>query len=240
MPGAANHSQEGRLMNIDSPGIPYNFSDLEPALSRDTLVFHSLRHQRVCFDRMLAMVRGTELETLPLEELIRVTERTPTQHTIYRYAAEVWNHNIFWHSMRPRGGGAPNGLIGEHLRTHYGSHERFVREFKEAAANLFGSGWLWLVWRGGVPEIVATNNCGTPLIRGDKVLLALDLWEHAYYLDYQNRRGAYVSAFLDDLVNWEFANRELAEALSSAETVAARIRPAAEVSRGTAVAVRVQ
>jgi superoxide dismutase, Fe-Mn family len=227
-------------MNIDSPGIPYNFSDLEPALSRDTLVFHSLRHQRVCFDRMLAMVRGTELETLPLEELIRVTERTPTQHTIYRYAAEVWNHNIFWHSMRPRGGGSPYGLIGEHLRARYGSHERFVREFKEAAGNHFGSGWLWLVWRSGAPEIVTTNNCGTPLIRGDTVLLALDLWEHAYYLDYQNRRGAYVSAFLDELVNWDFANRELADALSSAETVAARIRPAAEVSRVTAVAVRVQ
>jgi superoxide dismutase, Fe-Mn family len=214
-------------MNIEQPGIPYNFSDLEPAMSRDTLVFHSLRHQRVCFDRMLAMVRGTELETLPLEELIRVTERNPTQHAVYRYAAEVWNHNVFWRSMRPRGGGAAHGLIGEHLRARFGSHERFVREVKEAASAHFGSGWLWLVWRGGAPKIITTSNAGTPLVRGDTVLLALDLWEHAYYLDHQNRRGAYVSSFLEELVNWDFANRTLAEALAASEGRAARPRASA-------------
>jgi superoxide dismutase, Fe-Mn family len=226
-------------MNIEYPGIPYNFSDLEPALSRDTLVFHSLRHQRVCFDRMLTMVRGTELETLPLEELIRVTERTPTQYAIYRYAAEVWNHNIYWHSMRPHGGGAASGLIGEHLRARYGSYERFVREFREAASNHFGSGWLWLVWRDDAPEIVTTGNAGTPLVRGDIVLLALDLWEHAYYLDYQNRRGAYVNAFLDELVNWDHANQVLAEALAQNETRAAmRTRAVVEVPRVTVVQVQ--
>jgi superoxide dismutase, Fe-Mn family len=201
-------------MNIEPPIIPYNFSDLEPALSRDTLVFHFLRHQRVCFDRMHAMVRGTQLESLPLEELIRVTERNPAQHGVYRYAAEVWNHNLYWHSMRPRGGGLAGGLVGEQLRTRFGSHERFVREFKETAAGHFGSGWLWLVWRGSALEIVTTHNAATPLVRGDVALLALDLWEHAYYLDHQNRRGAYVSAFLDELVNWGFANRQLDAALN--------------------------
>jgi superoxide dismutase, Fe-Mn family len=219
-------------MNVESPRIPYNFSDLEPAMSRDTLVFHSLRHERVCFDRMLAMVHGTELEALSLEELIRVTERNPTQHTVYRYAAEVWNHNAFWRSMRPRGGGAPHGLIAEHLRARFGSHERFVRDFKEAAGAHFGSGWLWLVWRAGAPEIVTTSNAGTPLVRGDTVLLALDLWEHAYYLDYQNRRGAYVSVFLDELVNWEFANRTLGELLVQGEPRAARQRAAAAAESG--------
>jgi len=214
-------------MNIESPGIPYNFSDLEPAMSRDTLVFHSLRHQRVCFDRMAALVRGTDLETLSLEELIRTTERNPAQHGLYRYAAEVWNHNVFWRSMRPRGGGAPHGLVGEHLGARFGSHERFVREFKEAAGAHFGSGWLWLVWRSGALEIVTTVNAGTPLVRGDTALLALDLWEHAYYLDHQNRRGAYVSTFLEELVNWDFANRTLAELLANGETRAARPRAAA-------------
>jgi superoxide dismutase, Fe-Mn family len=214
-------------MRIESPGIPYNFSDLEPALSRDTLVFHYLRHQRVCFDRMLAMVRDTDLEALPLEELIRVTERNPAQHGVYRYAAEVWNHNLYWNSMRPRGGGAPNGPVAELLRARFGSHERFVREFKEAASAHFGSGWLWLVWRAGTLEIVATSNAGTPLVRGDGALLALDLWEHAYYLDHQNRRGAYVSTFLDDLVNWDFANRTLAELTADTETCAVRPRAAA-------------
>jgi len=225
-------------MNVESPGIPYNFSDLEPALSRDTLVFHSLRHQRVCFDRLLALVRGTELESLSLEELIRVTERSPTQHGIYRLAAEVWNHNAYWHSMRPRGGGAASGLISEHLRARFGSHERFTREMKSAAGAHFGSGWLWLVWRDGAPEIITTGNAGTPVVRGDTVLLALDLWEHAYYLDYQNRRGAYVSAFLDELVNWDFANHALAEALEETEIRAARWRAAAEAPRATAVRVQ--
>jgi len=219
-------------MNIESPAIPYNFSDLEPSLSRDTLVFHSLRHQRVCFDRMLAMVRGTELEALSLEELIRATERSPTQHAIYRHAAEVWNHNIYWHSMRPRGGGAPNGPIGEQLQARFGSHERFVRAFKDAAGAHFGSGWVWLVWRAGAPQIVTTGNAGTPLVRGDTVLLALDLWEHAYYLDYQNRRAAYVSAFLEELVNWDFANLSLSEALAvSATRAPARARAVSEAPR---------
>jgi superoxide dismutase, Fe-Mn family len=201
-------------MNIEPPVIPYNFSDLEPAMSRDTLVFHFLRHQRVCFDRMHAMVRGSQLEALPLEELIRVTERNPAQHAVYRYAAEVWNHNLYWHSMRPKGGGLANGLIGEQLRLTFGSQERFVRDFKEAASEHFGSGWLWLVWREASLQIVTTNNAGTPLVRGDVALLGLDLWEHAYYLDHQNRRSAYVSAFLEELVNWDFANRRLSEALT--------------------------
>jgi Fe-Mn family superoxide dismutase len=223
---AAHFGLKDASMNITSPEIPYNFSDLEPAMSRDTLVFHFLRHQRVCFDRMVALLRGTDLETLPLDELIRVTERNPAQHVLYRYAAEVWNHNFFWRSMRPGGGGAAPGLIGEHIRARFGSYERFLRDFKDAAGAHFGSGWLWLVLRSGSLKIVITSNAGTPLVRGDTALLALDLWEHAYYLDHQNRRGAYVSAFLEDLVNWDLANRTLAELGNSAETRAPRQRAA--------------
>lgn len=207
----AREIQEGCPMKIESPAMPYNFSALEPAMSRDTLVFHLLRHQRVCFDRMRAMMRGTALEALSLEELIRATEHNPQQHALYHYAAEVWNHNAFWHSMRPRGGGTASGPVGELVGARFGSYEGFVREFKEVASGHFGSGWLWLVWREGSLEIVATSNAGTPLASGDTVLLALDLWEHAYYLDHQNRRSAYVSVFLEDLVNWEYANHVLAE-----------------------------
>ena len=216
-------------MNIESPAIPYNFADLEPAISRDTVVFHFLRHQRVCFDRMLALVRGTELEPLSLVELIRVTERNPAQHALYRYAAEVYNHNLYWNSMSPRGGGPPTGLVAEHLRARFGSHDRFVREFTEAAGAHFGSGWLWLVWRAGTLELLTTSNAGTPLVRGDAPLLALDLWEHAYYLDHQNRRSAYVDAFLEELVNWDTASQALAELGAGVATrVAARARPATE------------
>jgi superoxide dismutase, Fe-Mn family len=218
-------------MNIESSGLPYNFSDLEPTISRDTMVFHFLRQQRVCNDRMIALVRGTPLEGLPLEQLIRVTERNPAQHTVYRYAAEVWNHDMYWRSMRPGGGGVAFGAVGERLRDRFGSYERFVRDFKEAATAHFGSGWLWLVWSGETVEIVSTGNASTPLVRGDTALLALDLWEHAYYLDYQNRRASYVSAFLEELVNWEFANRNLAEALAATETRAVRPRTAAAVGR---------
>jgi len=218
-------------MNIEPPVIPYNFADLEPAMSRDTLVFHFLRHQRVCFDRMRALVHGTEFEDLPLDDLVRVTERNPAQHGIYRYAAEVWNHNLFWRSMRPQGGGAAHGLMGEHIRARFGSYERFTRDFREAASAHFGSGWLWLVWRCGALEIVVTSNSATPLVRGDTALLALDLWEHAYYLDHQNRRGAYVTAFLEELVNWDFANRTLAGLASVADLRAPRVRPVVDGER---------
>ena len=198
-------------MNIASPAMPYDFSDLEPAMSRDALVFHFLRHQRVCYDRMRTLVRGTGFEGLPLEDLIRSTDRSPTHRTLHRYAAEVWNHNLFWRSMRPHGGGEAAGRVGEELRRRFGSYERFSREVQSAASAHFGSGWLWLVWRRGAPEIVVTHDAGTPLLRGEPVLLALDLWEHSYYIDHQNRRAAYVHAFLDELVNWELANGVLAE-----------------------------
>jgi superoxide dismutase, Fe-Mn family len=211
-------------MNIEPPALPYDFCDLEPAISRDTLVFHFLRHQRLCFDRMRMLVADTEFESLTLDELIRVTERSPAQHAVYRAAAEVWNHNLYWRSMRPRGGGAATGPIGEHLRARFGSYDRFAREFKEAANGHFGSGWLFLVWRAGSVEIATSSNAGTPLVRGDTALLALDLWEHAYYLDHQNRRSAYVGAFLEELVNWDCANSALAELKPR---VPARRRPAA-------------
>ena len=218
-------------MNIESPGIPYNFADLEPAMSRDTLVFHFLRHQRAYFDRMLSLVRGTPLEALPLEELIRVTQGDPAQQAVFRYAAEVWNHTLFWSSMRPHGGGVAYGLSEECIRACFGSYEHFVCEFKHAANAHFGSGWLWLVWREGELQISVTSNADTPLVRGDVVILALDLWEHAYYLDHQNRRAAYVSGFLEELVNWEFANRTLADLASESRVHSRGRRLAAESER---------
>jgi len=133
--------------------------------------------------------------------------------------------------MHPGGGGPATGLVGERLRERFGSHERFVREFTDAAGAHFGSGWLWLVWRAGTLEILTTSNAGTPLVRGDVPLLALDLWEHAYYLDHQNRRSAYVNAFLEELVNWETASRTLAELGAGSELrTATRARAGAEAT----------
>jgi superoxide dismutase, Fe-Mn family len=214
-------------VSIEPPAIPYDFSDLEPAMSRDTLVFHYLRHQRVCYDRVRVLVRGTHLEELSLEELVRATHGDPARCALHRYAAEAWNHTVFWHSMRPLGGDAAHGRVGELLRRRFGSYERFVSRFRAAAGAQFGSGWLWLVWRNGTVEIAGTHDAGTPLEHGDRALLALDLWEHAYYLDHQNRRAAYVNAFLEELVGWEFANSVLAELASGSEARGAHAASAA-------------
>jgi Fe-Mn family superoxide dismutase len=211
--------------------MPYDFAELEPVMSRDAVVFHFLRHQRVCFDRMRALARGTGHEELALEELIRVSERNPALRALHHYAAEVWNHNLFWRSMRPGGGGPAHGQTAEALRSRFGSYERFAHDFKSAAREHFGSGWLWLVWREGAVEIVTTANAATPLTRGDSALLALDLWEHAYYLDHQNRRSAYVSAWLEELVSWEHANTLLAELTAAAPARAPRAAQALLATR---------
>jgi superoxide dismutase, Fe-Mn family len=198
-------------MMIESPVLPYNFADLEPVISRDTLVFHFLRHQRVCYDRLQSLIRGTAMAELTLEELIRSTEASPAHHGVFRWAAEFWNHKLYWQSLRPRGGGSAHGPVADHIRRRFGSFESFARDFRDTANGHFGSGWVWLVWRKDALQIVSTGNAGTPLVRGDVALLALDLWEHAYYLDFQNRRAAYVNGFLEELVNWDCANRILTQ-----------------------------
>jgi Fe-Mn family superoxide dismutase len=170
---------------------------------------------------MQPLIRGTHLQTLPLEDLVRVSAGTPDLRAVHRCAAEVWNHTIYWQSMHPRGGGSARGAVAECIERRFGSYERFAQVFRETARAHFGSGWIWLVWRNGAVQIRTSRNAGTPLAKADAVLLGLDLWEHAYYLDYQNRRAAYVNAFLEDLVNWDFANRQLAGVELAAE---ARVR----------------
>jgi Fe-Mn family superoxide dismutase len=211
-------------MGIALPELPYNFADLEPVISRDALLFHYMHQQRVCIDRMQPLIRGSSLEGLPLEQLVRLSAHGPARRDLQRCAAELWSHSLYWQSMHPRGGGTAGGAVGECIRRRFGSFERFARAFRDAARAHFGSGWIWLVWRGGAVQIITTRNAATPLSRAEAVLLGLDLWEHAYYLDYQNRRAAYVNAFLEDLVNWDFANRMLAQA-----SPAAAVRGAAAV-----------
>ncbi len=218
-------------MSSALPEIPYNLSDLEPVLSRDALLFHFMHHQRVCFDRMQPLIRGTALEALPIEQLVRVTERDPARRALHRCAAEVWNHTVYWQSLHPRGGGTARGAVGEYIRRRFGSFERFGRDFREAAKGHFGSGWIWLVLRRGAVQIVTTRNAATPLGKADAVLLGLDLWEHAYYLDYQNRRAAYVNSFLEDLVNWDYANSVLARNGADSEPRRAMTPAAREATR---------
>ncbi len=149
-------------MKIEPPALPYDFADLEPAMSRDSVVFHFLRHQRVCYDRMRALVRGTGFEELTLEALIRATEPGTSHQALHRYAAEVWNHNLFWRSMQSRGGGAAHGRVGEELRRCFGSYERFAHPVKCAVSAHFGSGRLWLGWPAGSLEIRVTRHAPPP------------------------------------------------------------------------------
>lgn len=141
------------------------------------------------------------------------TARVPAQAKLSRLLAGVWNHHMFWGSMRPAGGGAPKGPVDNLIRRRFGTYDNFVLKFRQAAAALYGSGWLWLTWDDGDLQIQTTTNSESPLLDGREVLLALDMWEHAYYLDHQNRRSEYVRTFLEDLVDWDFANHNLIQAV---------------------------
>jgi superoxide dismutase, Fe-Mn family len=186
--------------------IPYDFRDLEPSLSRQALQCHFYRQQR----DFEALTRNTEPGDLGLEDLIVLTAGARSKRSLFHYASSVWNHHMFWHSMRPDGGGAPYGPIGEAIENSYGTYDNFGKAFVGEATRRYGSGWIWLIEYDGNVRIVTTENSNSPLLIGQPVLLAFDLWEHAYFLDYQSRRIEYVQTFLDELINWEFANDNLA------------------------------
>jgi len=194
-------------MAFELPPLPYPEDALEPAYSARTVSFHYGKHHRTYVDTLNKLVAGTELESLPLEEVIARVTGKPEHQAVFNNAAQVWNHTFFWDSMKPGGGGAPGGELGEKLAATFGSLEGFVDQFKAAAAARFGSGWVWLVADNGELRITSTPNAEQPVAPGVTPLLVVDVWEHAYYLDYQNRRPDFVQAFFDKLVNWEFAAR---------------------------------
>jgi Fe-Mn family superoxide dismutase len=196
-------------MSTLSPDIPYGCGFLEPAMSRETLWFHFGQHERGCYEPAINLVRGTDFDGLDLEPLLIATAHSVAYRTLHAHAAGVWNHNFFWRSMVRGGGGPPRGALADRVRAAFGSYAGFVRDFTTAAMTLIGNGWLWVTWDGTSVGLVTTANLDTPIVVGIAPLLVLDLWEHAYYLDHQNRRAAYVAAFLDELVNWEFASQNL-------------------------------
>jgi superoxide dismutase, Fe-Mn family len=199
-------------VQVAPPEIPYSFRALEPAMSREALWFHFSRHQHACFESAMALLSGTPLEGLALEDLIVRTAQVRSQAKLSHLLAGIWNHQMFWRSMRPGGGGKPTGPIGDLMRRSFGTYDDFVLKFRRAAAGLYGSGWIWLTLDQGDLQIETTANSESPLLDGQVVLLALDMWEHAYYLDHQNRRHEYVRTYLEELVDWDFANRNLIQA----------------------------
>jgi Fe-Mn family superoxide dismutase len=185
--------------------LPYPEDALAPVISAKTLGLHYGRHHKGYVEKTNQLIAGTDLEGAALEEIIRKTSGNKDLQPVFNNAAQAWNHAFLWRSMRPQSAGGPPVVLAQRLDKSFGSFENFKKQFVEAAVGQFGSGWAWLVEDGGALRIVQTANAGTPLAGGRIPLLTMDVWEHAYYLDYQNRRAEYAQAVVDRLLNWDFA-----------------------------------
>jgi superoxide dismutase, Fe-Mn family len=194
------------------PELPYSLDALEPHISRNTLEFHYGKHHAGYVTNLNNLVAGTDLEAKSLEDTVLAVAGDATKAGIFNNAAQVWNHSFYWQGMKPNGGGQPSGALAARIDADFGSFDAFKEQFKAAGATQFGSGWAWLVLDNGVLKITKTPNADLPLAHGQKALLTMDVWEHAYYLDYQNRRPDYMTTFLDKLVNWDFVAANLAAA----------------------------
>jgi superoxide dismutase, Fe-Mn family len=189
--------------------LPYAYDALEPYLSQKTLEFHHDNHHAIYVSTLNILVKETEFAHKSLEEIILETYSDKSKAAIFNNAAQVWNHNFFWNCLKPKGGGQANKFLAEKIINSFGSIDRFASEFKSAGTNQFGSGYVWLVIDQDRLKIVKTANAMNPIVDRQIPLLTCDLWEHAYYLDYQNRRSSFLQAFLEHLVNWEFVNQQL-------------------------------
>ena len=196
-------------MAFELPPLPYAPNALEPHMSANTFSFHHAKHHQAYVTNLNNLIKDTPLADKSLEEIILATASDAAKIGVYNNAAQVWNHTFFWNSMKPGGGGAPTGDLAKKIDATFGGLPKFKEEFKAAAVGQFGSGWGWLVLDGSDLKIVKTGAAGTPMTSGQKALLTVDVWEHAYYLDYQNRRPDFVQTFLDHLVNWDFAAKNL-------------------------------
>ncbi len=186
-------------MPFELPPLPYSQDALAPHISAETLEYHYGKHHQTYVTNLNKLVEGTEFEQASLEDVIMKSDGG-----LFNNAAQVWNHTFYWNSMRPDGGGAPDGAVAEAIDSAFGSYDDFRAKFAEAATTQFGSGWAWLVDSGSGLEIMKTSNADLPMKHGAKALLTIDVWEHAYYIDFRNARPNYITTFLDSLVNWDF------------------------------------
>ena len=197
-------------MAFSLPDLPYAKNALSPYISKNTIELHYGKHHNAYVINTNKLIEGTELADQELEAILRKTAGDASKIGIFNNAAQAWNHSFYWKCMKPNGGGPPAGLIAEKINATFGSYEKFVEQFKTAGETQFGSGWAWLVLGNDQLQILKTSNADTPIAHDLKPLLTVDVWEHAYYLDYQNRRPDYLSAFVDSLINWDFVNACLA------------------------------
>jgi Fe-Mn family superoxide dismutase len=191
------------------PPLPYADTALEPVITANTLSFHYGKHHKTYVDNLNNLVKGTDYESATLEKIINDTAGKPDKAPLFNNAAQIWNHTFYWNSMRSGGGGKPAGRIAQMIDASFGSYDNFRKELSATTVSQFGSGWGWLVQDGGALKVVKTGNAEVPFTKGQKPLLTIDVWEHAYYLDHQNKRAAYVDAVIDKLLNWEFAAQNL-------------------------------
>jgi superoxide dismutase, Fe-Mn family len=197
------------LAPVTLPPLPYAENALDPVISGKTLSFHYGKHHRAYIDTTNKLIVGTDLADLPLDRIVSATAGKPDRLTLFHNAAQAWNHDFYWRCLKPKGGGEPPAVLRNKMQAAFGSVEACKKELASRAVAQFGSGWAWLVLDGDELKIVTTNDADTPLTRALKPLLAIDVWEHAYYLDYQNRRADHVDAVIDKLLNWEFAAMHL-------------------------------
>jgi Fe-Mn family superoxide dismutase len=193
-------------MAVTLPELPFAKNALSPYISEKTIEFHYGKHHNAYVEKTNALVKGTDLEGQDLEAIIQKTSGDAAKTALFNNAAQVWNHSFYWQCVKPGGGGRPAGAVAGLIDKAFGSYETFAEQFKDAGATQFGSGWAWLVLKDGGLEIAKTANADTPLAHGLKPVLTVDVWEHAYYLDYQNRRPDYLKAFIQNLINWDFVN----------------------------------
>jgi Fe-Mn family superoxide dismutase len=196
-------------MPFELPELPYAKDALAPHMSANTFDFHHGKHLKAYVDNLNKMIDGTPHADKSLEEIV-LAAHADKNAGLFNNSAQVWNHVFFWNSMKPNGGGAPTGELADRINHAFGSLEKFKEEFKQAGITQFGSGWAWLTLDNGNLKITKTPNAELPLIHGQKALVTCDVWEHAYYLDFQNRRPDFLSTFLDHLINWDFVAKNLA------------------------------
>ena len=187
------------------PPLPYAQNALEPIISAKTISFHYGKHHKAYVDNLNKLIAGTPLAGLSLEKIITETAGKADKAAIFNNASQAWNHTFYWNSLAPKGGGEPPAALKTKIEASFKSVDACKKELAAAALGQFGSGWAWLVLDGDTLKVIKTSNADSPLTKGMKPLLTIDVWEHAYYLDYQNRRADYINAVLDKLINWKFA-----------------------------------
>jgi len=198
--------------SVSLPPLPWPDNALDPVISANTISFHYGKHHKAYVDNLNKLLPGSEFEGQPLEAIVKATAGKPDKAPFFNNAGQVWNHNFYWKCLKPNGGGMPKGDLADKINAAFGSYDNFKKEFANTCVTQFGSGWGWLVAEAGAVKLVKTANADTPMTKGQTALLTIDVWEHAYYLDYQNRRPDHVNAVIDKLLNWDFAADNLAKA----------------------------